>query len=81
MSDLRDRIAAVLRKHRPHRREWTTCTCDGHFSHFTDETWEWHVADAVIAELGLKPVETLDRRYVRWATKWRNNPDWKADDE
>ena len=36
------------------------------------------VADAVIRELGLHPVETLDRRYMRWATKWQNNPEWNG---
>ena len=36
------------------------------------------IADAVIRALGLHPVETLDRRYVRHCTKWRDNPDWKG---
>jgi hypothetical protein len=52
MSDsLRDRIAAVLSRHRARWVEWVTCTCDNDFSRFTPETYEWHVADAVIAEL------------------------------
>lgn len=33
------------------------------------------LADAVIAELGLHPVESLDRRFIRWVTAWRNNPE------
>ncbi len=72
MSDLRTRIAATIY----------------HTAAAWDQDWPWeslvdHVkviyleqADAVIAELALQPVETLDRRYMRWATKWRNNPEW-----
>lgn len=33
------------------------------------------MADAVIAELKLHPVESLDRRFIRWVTAWRNNPE------
>ena len=66
MSDLRERIARVLAVESVRQGQ----DCD------------WAVlSDAVIRELGLHPVETLDRRYVRWVTKWRNNPKWKADDE
>lgn len=51
---LRTRIAAVLHSHLlATSGEWITCSCDEHFSKFTPETFEWHVADAVIRELGL----------------------------
>ena len=74
MSDdnLRTRIAAVQRKHREELFEENVCICGFHGN------YPKHVADAVIRELGLHPVETLDRRYVRHCTKWRDNPDWKG---
>lgn len=34
------------------------------------------LADLIIWEIGLHPVETLNRQYVRWVTGWRNNPDY-----
>jgi hypothetical protein len=52
--ELRDRIAAALSRHRPRWGEWVTCTCDNDFSRFTAETYEWHVADAVIEALDLR---------------------------
>ena len=48
ISSLRDRIAAVQRKHRECQWDDDTCTC-GH-----DGDHPGHVADAVIAELGLE---------------------------
>jgi hypothetical protein len=35
-------------------------------------------ADAIIDALGLHPVETVDRRYLRYATTWENNPEWEG---
>jgi hypothetical protein len=55
MSDLRTRIIAALSRHRPRWGEWVTCTCDNDFSRFTPDTYEWHVADAVIAAIQLQP--------------------------
>jgi hypothetical protein len=52
--EMRDRIAAVLSRHRARWGEWVTCTCDNDFSRFTPETYEWHVADAVIEALDLR---------------------------
>ena len=63
-SNLRDRIAAVIECE---RNKWAG-------SDAASET----LANAVIRALGLHPVETLDRRYVRHCTKWRDNPDWKG---
>ena len=54
------------------------CACGHRFSGNTYREWRLHKADAVIRELGMHPVETLDRRYVRHCTKWRDNPDWKG---
>ena len=78
--DLRTRIAAVVVQHHTgedYDCKWPLqCECDAKWR--SPEEWARHVADAVIRELGLHPVETLDRRYVRHCTKWRDNPDWKG---
>lgn len=66
MSDnLRDRIAAVLNRHKTADvyDEWADCQC-GHVG----TRWDDHVADAVIEALNLRPdqVGTLTRHVTEW---------------
>jgi hypothetical protein len=71
MSDIRTHIAAALGEF---------LRCDSKGNRLSGREWINlpNMADTVISELGLHPVETLDRRYMRWATKWENNPDWNG---
>jgi hypothetical protein len=79
MSDLRDRLATVIVKHhtcecdRTVDGTWTQCQCDAGWRR--EDEWAAHVADAVIAELGLEEELTYGGMMRRYVT------DWKADDE
>lgn len=75
---LRNRIAAVLNRHKAdgdRYNEWSDCQC-GHVG----TRWDDHVADAVIAELGLE-VERCPCAYRGPNCATRYVTDWKADDE
>ena len=71
MSDLRTRIAAVLDAH---RRIASSCEC-GFDLGVAAIVWHWqeHVADVVIAELGLirDPFSTV--AFFRYVTQWQPN--------
>ena len=58
MSDLHSRIAAVATNHQIDLEgaDWWECSCGHRFSIHDDNylTWDEHMADAVIAELGLR---------------------------
>jgi len=83
MSDLRDRIAAAIVQHHTDCDDtvdgtWTQCQCDAGWRR--DDEWAVHVADAVIAELGLRrasrPNDFDHRRYPpgdRYITDWIAN--------
>ena len=60
--NLRDRIAAVQRKHREELCEENVCICGHHGDYPT------HVADAVIAELGLVEFRSDGERW--WSTRF-----------
>jgi hypothetical protein len=84
IDDLRTRIAAVLNTHKPDDRydEWADCQC-GHVG----TRWDDHVADAVIAELGLQKqsqtgeiVNTIEGDGINYG-RHRYVTDWNADDE
>ena len=88
MSDsLRDRIAAVQSKH--HHWDFAgalTCACGEDFGLDGDAGWEsavqeWakHVADAVIAELGLRRED--NEADFTGSYRHRYVTDWRADDE
>jgi hypothetical protein len=79
MSDsLRDRIAAAIVKHHTDCDDTadgtlTQCECDARWR--KADQWAQHVADAVIAELGLTRVTRSERVPIhRYVT------DWKTDD-
>jgi hypothetical protein len=74
MSDLRDRLAAVLGKHAADEYSWGVdgCTCGAD----TQDKQAQHQADAVIAELGLRQeikeaVKTPPKlTFTRYVTDW-----------
>jgi hypothetical protein len=69
-SELHNRIAKVLNRHKTDDQydEWADCQC-GHVG----QRWDDHVADAVIAELGLirDPFSTV--AFCRYVTQWQPN--------
>lgn len=82
--NLRDRIAAVFARHvedqlTNYDAGRTECGC----GHQGDETYRQHLADAVIAELGLREELRYPNRQPRWSsmppqrrryvTEWENN--------
>jgi len=82
MSDLRDRIAAAIVQHHTHcdGTTWTQCQCDAGWRR--DDEWAVHVADAVIAELGLRRADRPnDYDYRRYPAGDRYITDWLADEE
>jgi hypothetical protein len=75
--DLRTRIAAAMY---PHSDLGQQCACGWKWptaARFDVDEYDLHVADAVIAALGLEIQAHYDPhcRYHRWVT------DWEADDE
>ncbi len=72
--ELTTRIAMIAAEHRNIDYDGFNCNC-GHKSSHDFPRWADHLAETLITELKLHPVETLDRRYVRWVTQWRNNTD------
>ena len=78
MSDLRERIAAVLMAH-PDKWDGTCCG-DPNLEIEVQEDWAEHVADAVIAELGLE-AEDGECNYCHAMLPGCRYSTWKADDE
>ena len=66
MDDLRTRIAAVVAAHRD---QCGNCSCGWES---WEESWDMHLADAVIATLGIYEDEmgTGDTRRARFVTDW-----------
>jgi hypothetical protein len=86
MSELRDRIIAVLEKHAAAEYSWGVdgCQCGAE----TEDRQAQHQADAVIAELGLYREDSEPRTVTnefgatfRIEGGHRYVTDWKADDE
>ena len=82
MSDLRDRIAAVMHDHLLHRGFHVECAC-GWVSQEPGRTTvdhDAHVADAVIRELiAAMGLRHEHRGWPNPERRWVS--DWKADDE
>lgn len=88
MSDLRDRIAAVQARH--HHWDYAgalACACGQEFGRFANDGWEsavkgwsYHVADAVIADLGLQRAsKPNDYDHVQYPPGDRYITDWISD--
>ena len=78
MSDnLRDRIAAVVLAHNDESDACPDCTCgwEWHGYGLWKDCFSGHVADAVIAALGLKKVIDVNRSVPqsRYVTDWEND--------
>ena len=72
-NNLRDRIAAILHAHTLAENDpvFWRCCCTAYSDSFKDDyiAHDAHVADAVIAELG------LEREYVHHVTDWMSLTD------
>jgi len=82
MSDsLRARIGTVQLAHMPddYQRDMGECPCGFKFAKWSELAS--HVADAVIAELGLQRDDKYDLGSYTPSGRFRYVTEWKADDE